>query len=204
MISIDTIIFDLGAVLVDWNPRYVYKDVFITEDAMEHFLSEVCSSHWNELQDAGRSFAEGTQWLTNQFPQYTAEIKDYYVRWEDMLKGSILDTVNIFKELKGSGNYKIYALTNWSAESFPIAMDRFDFFHWFDGILVSGQENLKKPDPAIYELLFSRYGIDRSKAIFIDDNMANVVSAEQLGLRSIHFKNGDLLATELRNLGVLN
>lgn len=193
----DTIIFDLGAVLIDWNPRYVYKKMFVTDDAMEYFLSEICTSHWNEQQDAGRSFVEATRLLTEEYPHYSKEIAAYYGKWVEMLGGPILPTVEMFAKLKESGKYKIVALTNWSAESFPIALGMYDFLHWFDGILVSGAENLKKPDPAIFELLLSKYDIDRSKAIFIDDNQKNFEAAIHLGIKSIHFQNPDQCRSEL-------
>lgn len=193
----DTIIFDLGAVLIDWNPRYVYKNMFVTEDAMEYFLSEICTSQWNEQQDAGRLFADATKELIDQYPHYTKEIEVYYGKWVEMLGGPIQPTVELFAKLKASGKFKIVALTNWSAESFPIALGMYDFLHWFDGILVSGSENLKKPDPAIFELLLDRYDIDRSKAIFIDDNPNNYAAATKLGIKSIHFQNSDQCRDEL-------
>jgi 2-haloacid dehalogenase len=196
----DTIIFDLGAVLIDWNPRYVYRKMFVTEDAMEYFLSEICTSHWNEQQDAGRPFAEATQILTAQYPHYTREIAAYYGKWVEMLAGPIMPSVEMFTKLKESKKYKIVALTNWSAESFPIALEMYDFLHWFDGILVSGDENLKKPDPAIFELLLDRYDIDRSKAVFIDDNLKNFEAATQLGIKSIHFLNPNQCRKDLSTI----
>lgn len=196
----DTIIFDLGAVLIDWNPRYVYRKMFVTEDAMEYFLSEICTSHWNEQQDAGRPFAEATQILTAQYPHYTREIAAYYGKWVEMLAGPIIPSVEMFAKLKESKKYKIVALTNWSAESFPIALEMYDFLHWFDGILVSGDENLKKPDPAIFELLLDRYDIDWSKAVFIDDNLKNFEAATQLGIKSIHFLNPDQCRKDLSTI----
>ncbi len=200
MSQFDTIIFDLGAVLIDWNPRYVYKEMFVTEDAMEYFLRDICTSHWNEQQDAGRLFADATMQLVEEYPQYTKEIQAYYGRWVDMLGGPIHATVDMFSKLKASNRFKIVALTNWSAESFPIALSMYDFLHWFDAILVSGAENLKKPDPAIFELLLSRYEVDRSKAIFIDDNPHNYEAATRLGIKSIHFLNPDQCRIELTEL----
>lgn len=200
MNQFNTIIFDLGAVLIDWNPRYVYKDMFVTTEAMEYFLREICTSHWNEQQDAGRLFGDATKQLVDEYPQYTNEIQAYYGRWVDMLGGPIQSTVDMFSELKASKKYKIVALTNWSAESFPIALKMYDFLHWFDGILVSGSENLKKPDPAIFELLLSRYEIDRSKAIFIDDNIHNYEAAKKLGIKSVHFISPEQCCSELSEL----
>lgn len=184
---IETIVFDLGGVLVDWNPRYVYKDVFVSEDTMEYFLSNICTNHWNEQQDAGRSFEEATNLLIAEYPHYETEIKMYYGCWCTMLKGSIEETVELLRQLKSSEKFRLLALTNWAAESFPVALDRFEFLHWFEGILVSGEEKLKKPDPAIFKLMISRYDLDVNKTLFIDDNAANIQAAKKLGFNVVHF-----------------
>jgi 2-haloacid dehalogenase len=197
MAKTDTIIFDLGGVLIDWNPRYVFRHVFVSNEAMEHFLTEVCTTDWNEMQDAGRSFAEATDLLTDKFPEYKNEIRMYYQRWKEMLGGPIHETVEILSALKNSGQYKLYALTNWSDESFPIAYEMYDFLHWFEGILVSGAEKMKKPDPRIFELLVERYSINKETAIFIDDNKNNVAAACELGIRSINFKSAEQCQAEL-------
>lgn len=196
---IDTVVFDLGAVLIDWNPRYVYRKSFVTTDAMEYFLRHVCSSEWNEMQDAGRSFAEATAVLSSQFPEYATEIVDYYGRWEEMLGGPIDQTVELLYDLKQFGKYKLLALTNWSAESFPVALDRYEFLSWFDGILVSGEEKMKKPDPAIFHLLVERYDIKPATSLFIDDNIKNIDSAAELGFHCLHFVNIDDNIKTLRN-----
>ncbi len=167
---------------------------------MEDFLSGVCTMDWNEQQDAGRSWQEGIDLLVPVFPKYEKEINAYFDRWEEMLGGEISGTVEILKALKASGKYRIYGLTNWSSETFPIAVKQFDFLNWFDGILVSGDEGIKKPDPAIYELLLDRYQIDRKTAIFIDDSLRNVAAAEKIGLRSIHFINPEALEKSLQTL----
>ena len=184
---IDTIVFDLGGVLVDWNPRYVYRDVFVSKDTMEYFLSHICSNKWNEQQDAGRSFEEATNLLIAEYPHYETEIIMYYGCWGTMLKGAITETVELLRHLESSEKFRLLALTNWSAESFPVALDRFDFLHWFEGILVSGEEKLKKPDPAIFELMISRYNLDVEKTLFIDDNVTNIQAAEKLGFNVVHF-----------------
>ncbi|MBL0027271.1 MAG: HAD family phosphatase [Saprospiraceae bacterium] len=196
--QIETIIFDLGGVLIDWNPRHLYQHIFRTSDAMEHFLSEVCTSHWNEEQDGGRSFEEATRILTKQFPHYSSEIGAFYGRWEEMLRGPIHGTVKILSEIRASGKYRIYALTNWSAESFPVALGKYEFIHWFDGILVSGDENMRKPDHKIFHLMLSRYNIEKSKALFIDDNQLNINAAKEVGLQTIHFKNNEQCKLELQ------
>ncbi|MBK8053715.1 MAG: HAD family phosphatase [Saprospiraceae bacterium] len=187
--QINTVIFDLGAVLVDWNPRYVYRQLFRSEEAVEHFLGNVCTNHWNEQQDGGRSFEDATAILVREYPHYNSEINAYYGRWEEMLKGQIDDSVQLLEELKASNKFQIYALTNWSAESFPVALERFPFLSLFDGIVVSGDEKMKKPHHEIYRLLMERYNVVPSEAIFIDDNYQNILAAEYLGIRSIHFQH---------------
>src|SRR5690242_10888629 len=133
--SIDTIVFDLGGVLVDWNPKYLYSQIFSEEKEMVDFLENICTSDWNEEQDAGRSLEEATQFLVAKYPKYIDQIQAYYGRWEEMLKGDIPGTVEILKKLKDSSKYRLYALTNWSIETFPIALNRFPFLQWFEGIV---------------------------------------------------------------------
>jgi len=167
---------------------------------MESFLSEVCTMDWNEQQDAGRSWQDGIDLLVPNFPKYEKEINAYFDRWEEMLGGEISGTVKILKALKASDKYRIYGLTNWSAETFPIAVKQFDFLDWFDGILVSGDEGIKKPDPAIYERLLDRYQIDRKTAVFIDDSLRNVTAAQKIGIKSIHFTDPEALERSLQTL----
>ena len=200
---IKAIIFDLGGVLVDWNPKYLYKGLFENEAEMDHFLSNVCTNDWNEEQDAGRTLEEGMQCLVTQFPDHEANIRAFYGRWEEMLGGAIGGTVEIFKELKESGNYKIYALTNWSAETFPIAQKRFDFLNWFDGIVVSGTERMRKPATEFYQLLLDRYELKPEECLFIDDNFRNIKAALKMGIDSIHFISPEELRAELVDRGGL-
>jgi len=200
---INTIIFDLGAVLIDWNPHYMYKTVFSDEDEMKHFLANITTSDWNEEQDAGRSLQEGTDLLVAKYPEHEANIRAFYGRWEEMLGDAFWDTVEILKELKQSGKYKLYALTNWSAETFPIAQSKFDFLNWFDGIVVSGEEKMRKPAPAFYQLLLDRHTVNPAEALFIDDNYRNILAAEQMGIQSIHFTSAEALRGKLITLGVL-
>lgn len=196
---IDTIIFDLGGVLIDWNPEYVFLDVFKGDrQKMAWFFETICTHDWNENQDAGYSIAQATDDLVTLFPDYESEIKAYYGRWEEMLGGAIQGTVNILEKLIASKNYKIVALTNWSHETFPIALERFEFLKWFDGILVSGVEKTRKPFDDIYHLTLSRFDIKAENAIFIDDNLRNIEAANRLGINSIHFKNPELLIDQLK------
>lgn len=199
-----SIIFDLGAVLVDWNPRYLYNKVFATPEETEHFLEHVCTSDWNEEQDAGRSLSEGTELLIAQHPAFEAQIRAFYGRWREMLGGPIQETVELLQQLKASGKYKLYALTNWSNETFPIALMEYQWLQWFDGIVVSGKEKLRKPYPDFYQLLLDRYAINKADAIFIDDNIRNVKAAEEMGIETIHFQTSTQLEEELLWRGILN
>ena len=205
MAAITSIIFDLGGVLIDWNPRYLFdEDYFDTLAKRDHFLSHICTDDWNEEQDGGRPIVEGTEKLVEKFPAWETAIRDYYGRWTKMLHGPIDGTVEIFRRLKENKNLKFYALTNWSAELFPIALKRFDFLHWFDGRVVSGEEKMRKPFPAFYQLLLHRYAVNREEALLIDDNLRNVKVAESLGIRSIHFNNAEQLKKELGTLQLVS
>lgn len=199
---INTIIFDLGAVLIDWNPQYLYRKIFNDEQEMQTFLSTICTPDWNEEQDGGRSLKDGTDYLVTKFPDHAENIRAFYGRWEEMLGGAIEETVEIFRQLKDSGKYKIYALTNWSAETFTIAQAKYDFLGWFDGIVVSGTERTRKPFPEFYQILLDRYNVKPEEALFIDDNQRNVTAAEALGINAVHFTSAADLAKELdaRNL----
>ncbi|WP_138991697.1 HAD family phosphatase [Larkinella sp. C7] len=193
---INTIVFDLGAVLIDWNPHYLYEKIF-KEDEMHHFLATVCTPAWNEEQDGGRSLAEATRVLIAQFPEHEENIRVFYDRWPEMLRGEIPGTVALLKTIRDSGNYKLYALTNWSSETFPIALERFEFLSWFDGIVVSGDEKDRKPFPSFYRTLLNRYAIEPTEALFIDDNLRNIKAAEELGIHAIHFINPEQLKAAL-------
>jgi len=201
--AIDTIIFDLGGVLLDWNPLYVYDEqYFERQEKRDYFFAKVCTGDWNEEQDAGKPISDATQELVAKFPEWEQPIRDFYGRWTEMLRGPIPETVEILRTLKKTGKYKLYALTNWQAELFQIALVRHAFLYWFDGRLVSGVEKIRKPFPEFYELLLSRFAIDASKAIFIDDNLRNVVAGEAAGIQSIHFQSAGQLATALKELGI--
>lgn len=194
---IQTIVFDLGGVLIDWNPAYLYRKIFSDESSMDYFFKEICTSHWNEQQDAGRPLAAATQVLVDQFPGYEAEIRAYYGRWTEMLGGPIEGTVDLLQQIHTRGKHRLYALTNWSDETFPVAWERYEFLRLFEGILVSGAEKLKKPDPKIYQLLLKRYQIEPHTALFIDDNLNNVAAAKAEGMQAIHFQSPDQLRSFL-------
>jgi 2-haloacid dehalogenase len=201
--AVKTIIFDLGGVLIDWNPAYVFDKLIEDETKRKQFFAEICTSEWNEEQDAGRSLKEATQLLVEKHPEWQESIEAFYGRWEEMLGGPIHETVEIFRRLKESGKYKFYALTNWSAELFPIALQKYDFLHWFDGRLVSGEEKTRKPSPQFYQLLLDRFNINKEEAIFIDDNLRNAKAAEALGIPTIRFESPAQLHAELAKRGIL-
>jgi len=196
----DTIIFDLGGVLIDWNPRYLYRQIFEDEEEMEWFLSEVCNSDWNVQQDGGRTFEDGIAQLAPDYPKYKNQISAYYERWSEMLGGPITETVQLLEELKKDNNHRLIALTNWSSQTFPIAQQRYEFLKWFEKILVSGEEKMKKPDHEIYRLLIDRYNIVPENAVFIDDSLPNVEGAKGAGLQAIHYTNTDRLREELYSI----
>jgi 2-haloacid dehalogenase len=199
----DVIIFDFGGVLVDWNPRHLYRQLFGTDDVgMERFLAEVCTPEWNLRQDAGRPWAEAVAELVAVHPAQADLIRAYHERWVETLAGPIHDSVTILRELDQAG-YRLYGLTNWSHETFPLARARYPFFDWFDGIVVSGVEGLIKPDTRLYVRLLERYDIDPTRAVFIDDNPHNVQAAVALGIHGIHFRSPPELRDELEALGLL-
>jgi 2-haloacid dehalogenase len=201
--KISTIIFDLGGVLIDWNPAYVFDKLITDETKRKQFFAEICTPDWNEEQDGGRSLEEGTKLLVDQYPEWQEYIEAFYGRWEEMLGGPIHGTVDIFRELKESGRYKLYALTNWQAELFPVALGKYDFLHWFDGRLVSGEEKTRKPFPEFYQRLIDRFSINKDEAVFIDDNLRNVETAEGFGLKTIRFTGAAALRKELEALQIL-
>lgn len=197
MPEINAIIFDLGGVLIDWNPRYVYRTVFDSDEKTEWFLQNICTMDWNEKQDAGYPIAAAVEDKVAEFPEWEKEIRIYYNRWTEMLKGPLDATVELFRQLKDSNRYKLYALTNWSAELFPVALERYDFLHWFDGRVVSGEEKTRKPFPEIYQRLLERYNVNAGEVLFIDDSLRNIQAAEVLGIRGIHFQSPGQLKDEL-------
>jgi len=195
-------VFDLGGVLIDWDPRYLYRKLFAGDDeAMEDFLSTVCTQAWNERQDAGRSFADATALLRAAHPDRAALIDAYFARFDEMMAGAIAGTVEILDGLRRR-SVALYGLTNFSAETYPLALRRFDFLHWFRGVLVSGEVGLIKPDPRIFRLLLERFTIAAADAVFIDDRPRNVAAAAALGMRAIRFTDPPALRRDLAALGL--
>jgi 2-haloacid dehalogenase len=197
------IIFDFGGVLIDWNPRYLYRKFFDGDDAsMERFLTEVGFTEWNLQQDIGRPFADGVADLCKRFPAYAGLIQVYDERWEESIAGPIEPTIRILRRLKHAG-CRLHGLSNWSVEKFEIARLKYEFFRLFDTILVSGEVKLVKPDPRIYAVLLERIGRKPEECLFVDDSLVNITTADQLGFNAIHFQSPEKLEDELRSLGIL-
>ena len=197
MKPLKNIIFDFGGVLVDWNPRYLYDKYFGDEERSEWFLNNICLYSWNLQMDGGKPFAEGVSELQAQHPEWKEAIAIYHTRWVEMMGGEVEGTADVLRRLKTAG-YKIYGLTNWSAETFPMIRDTYPVFGEFDGIVVSGEEHLLKPDAAIYRCLLDRYALIPAESIFIDDNEANVAAALDLGLEAHRFLSAAELERSLR------
>jgi 2-haloacid dehalogenase len=195
-VPIKAVVFDLGGVLIDWDPRYLYRKLLADEAAVEEFLATVCTPEWNAELDRGRPFAEGVAELVERHPAHAAAITAYHERWPEMLGGAVPGSVEVLADLRAAG-VPLYALTNGSAETFAITRGRFEFLEWFDGVVVSGEERLIKPDPAIFQLLLDRFGLAPEAALFVDDSEANVAAARELGLDAVAFSGPDQLRREL-------
>jgi 2-haloacid dehalogenase len=197
------VVFDLGGVLIDWNPRYLYRTLFDDEAEMEAFLAEVTTQEWNAQQDAGRTWSEAVEELAALHPERRELIAAYWHRWPETLGGPIEGTVEILGELRARG-VRTYALSNWSAETFPLARPRFPFLEWFDGILISGEAKLVKPDPRIFAHLLEKFGLEARSTVFIDDSEANIRAAAEAGLIPIRFTDPRQLRVGLLELGLLS
>jgi 2-haloacid dehalogenase len=201
--NIKAVIFDFGGVLLDWDPRNLYRRYFPHDpDAMEQFLNEINFMEWNSHQDKGRPFREATAELAGQFPQYSQLIHAYHEHWEESLVGDIPQSVELLKRLKQKG-FPLYALSNWSAETYPIARKRYPFIDVFEDVVISGEVKLIKPDPAIFELLLKRNKLNAGECLLIDDSGKNIVAAKELGFQAIHYQSPGQLKSELSRLGLL-
>ena len=196
------VIFDLGGVLIDWDPRYLYRQLFDDPDEMESFLVEVTTAEWNAHQDAGRPWAEAVELLVAEHPQRRELIQAFHRRWPEMLAGEIPGTVDVLADLRAAG-VRLIALSNWSAETFPFARERFDFLGWFEEVVISGDVGVNKPDRRIFDHLVERFGIEPAEAVFIDDSSVNVDAAKALGFRAFRFTDAEALRRELTRLGLL-
>ena len=201
-VRLTTVVFDLGGVLIDWDPRYLYRQLFDDPDEMEAFLAEVTTMEWNAHQDAGRPWVEAVETLVAEHPERRELIEAFHRRWPEMLAGEIPGTVDVVADLRGAG-VRLVALSNWSAEMFPVALERFDFLTWFEGIIISGEVRVNKPDRRIFEHLSDQFGIEPAEAVFVDDAPANVEAATALGFHAIQFTDASALRSELTRLGLL-
>ena len=197
-----TVVFDLGGVLIDWDPRHLYRQLFEDADEMESFLAEVTTAEWNGHQDAGRPWAEAIEVLVAEHPERRVLIEAFHRRWPEMLAGEIPGTVDVLAELRAAG-VRLAALSNWSAEMFPVALERFDFLAWFEGIVISGEVGVNKPDRRIFEHLAQRFGIEPEESVFVDDSAANIDAANALGFFAIQFTDAAALRRALVRLGLL-
>ncbi|MEW5974165.1 MAG: HAD family phosphatase [Acidobacteriota bacterium] len=197
------IVFDFGGVVIDWDPRYLFRKLFDgNANAVEPFLTEIGFVEWNHKQDEGRPFAVAVNELCRRFPQHADRIRAYDQRWLESIGGPIEGTIQILRSLKDAG-YVLLGLTNWSGEKFPLVRSRYPFFDWFDTIVVSGEEGLAKPDPQIFQLLLQRSNRQAGECLFIDDSETNVAVARQLGFHAIRFQSSPQLRLELEGLGLL-
>jgi len=198
-----SVIFDLGGVLIDWNPRHLYRKLFPGDEAaMERFLGEICTMDWHVQHDAGRPFAETREELKRKHPSHATLIDAFGDRYDEMIAGAIPGSVALLERL-AAGGVPLYAITNYPAQAFPMAQKTFSFLTLFRDIAVSGYEKVMKPDAELFNILFRRNNITPQQAIFIDDSVKNVDAARGLGLHAIHFRSSDALERELMELGVL-
>lgn len=196
---IKNIVFDFGGVLVDWDPRYFYRKIFATEQEVEHFVTQVCNQEWNTLTDAEMTFAEAIELLVPKFPQYEREIRLYWDGWLDMLHAEIPESIALKATLRAEG-YRLYGLTNWSAETFPLAEEKYSFMKGLDGVVVSGYERVKKPDERIFRILLERYNLRPEETVFFDDHIENIIAAREMGIHGILFKDAAQAERDLNAL----
>ena len=201
MQAIDTVVFDIGNVLIPWNPRWLFRKLLADEAALERFLEEVDFSAWNAQHDAGQSFVHGIAQHGARFPHYRHLLQAYFDRWEETIAEPVEESVALARRLREAG-YRTLALTNFSTETFPRALRLNPFLKEFEGIMVSGEEKLMKPDPAIYRLLCERYSVKPGQCVFIDDSLPNVEGARRIGMHALHFGSIDQLLDDLAALGV--
>jgi 2-haloacid dehalogenase len=200
--KVTTVVFDIGNVLIEWDPRHLYRRIFDTPDEVEHFLSTICTSAWNLEFDRGRSFAEGVAELVAKHPQHEAAIRAFDERWDEMVPGLVPGTLALMERLEEK-DVPLYAITNFSAEKYAAARVRFPFFDRFLGVIVSGRERVLKPDRAIFDLLMNRYNLHAADCLFVDDSIANIAGARATGMEVHHFRGADGLAAELAARGLV-
>lgn len=198
---IEAVVFDVGGVLLDWNPRHLYRKLFADESEMEMFLTEICSPAWHAPHDRGVSTAASCEELASRYPEYSELIWAWSRRSEEMIGGVDTGTVEVLRAVKETG-LPCYALTNMEAETYPLRLRRFPFLRWFDGTVVSGQEGVAKPDPAIFTRLLDRFGLMAKTTLMIDDTQENLYAASKLGMQTIQFRSSRELRTQLESAGL--
>jgi 2-haloacid dehalogenase len=200
---IDAVVFDIGGVLLDWDPRYLYRKLFDDEAEMNRFLSEVCTLEWHHAHDLGVPPEQTVPPLVEAHPEYAEQIWAWPRRSEEMLAGPIEESVEILRQLKEAG-VRVYALTNMETWTYPGRRERYPFLRWFDGTVVSGFERVAKPDPQIYELLLDRFGLTPQTTLLIDDSAKNVAAARAVGMQAIRFESPARLREWLVGAGLLD
>ena len=199
--KIKNIVFDFGGVLVDWNPIYLFKNEFSDASEMDYFLTHVCNNRWNVEQDRGRPFTVGIKLLKEQHPKYSSYIQTFFDKWAVMMKSDIPENVEALYQVKEM--YRVFGLTNWSAETLPLAYKRFPFFKEFEGVVVSGDEKLVKPDERLFQILLDRYELNSEESLFIDDNLDNINAANRMGFATIHIYPEMSLMVELKKMEII-
>lgn len=199
---IEAVVFDIGGVLLDWNPRHLYRKLFDDEEEMERFLNEVCTLEWHDSHDRGKPFEVSCAELAAKHPVYAEQIHAWGLRSEEMIGGPIPEVVELLRELKDAG-VTCYALTNMEAETYPQRVERFEFMRWFDGAVVSGFERVAKPDVEIFELLLERFGLDPGRTLLVDDSARNVRAAQTVGIQTVEFSSAEELRVLLEEAGLL-
>lgn len=185
---IKNIIFDFGCVLINWSQHNLYDTYFGSKEKTDWFIDNICTWEWNNQTDVGKTFASSVAEKIAEFPEWEKEIRMYWEHWEDMIGGTVEGMQDWICELKKAG-YKVYGLSNWSAETFPLVKEKFPVFKMMDGIVISGEELIAKPDYRIYQILLNRYNLQANECVFVDDRQSNIDAAKELGIHGITFAN---------------
>lgn len=191
-------LFDLGGVFFDWNPEYFFKNVFSDSEELNYFLSNVCNNNWNIQQDAGRSIKEAEEELIIKFPNFSQQIRMYYLNHRKMIKGTYQESINVLESIKKK-NLECFVLSNWSAETFKGMTKDYTFLKQFDGMLISGEVKMAKPDPKIFKLAINKFNLIPNETLFIDDNLDNINSAQNIGFKTIHLRNPSVIEKKIEN-----
>jgi len=201
--DIDAVVFDVGGVLVDWDPRYLYRTLIPDEQEMERFLAEVCSLEWHAQHDLGASYEDTIPALITDHPLWADEVRAWSDRFVEMYGGIFEGTVELLGQLR-QRHVPLFASTNWGAESWELVKARYPFLRWFDGALVSGKVGIAKPDPAFFELLTETFGLVPEATLYIEDNLVNLEAAARQGFVTHLFVSPEALRAELDGRGLLD